>query len=148
MRRPATVTETTPTPPTPSPIRWNGASASRPDYSRGPPGRTITDTHLVVRDRLGRTVVFLARDLHDGLLPNARVYALGIDQASAVVVGRTDVARSSTATGGAAPTSARDGAPAPHAGRPLHYTVEVSHIAQNGERFDLLHKTAPKPWYA
>ena len=48
---------------------------------------TLTDTHLVVRDRFGRMIVFLARILHDGLLPNARVvYGLGIDQASAVVV--------------------------------------------------------------
>ena len=45
---------------------------------------TITDTHFVVRDRLGRMVVFLAR-IHPRRTscPVANVYGLGIDQASA-----------------------------------------------------------------
>lgn len=109
--------------------------------------RTITDTHLVVRDRLGRTVAFLARILHDGLLAPP-VYALGIDQASAVVVDPDGVGRVLDGSGGRGAYLMRATA-RPHLapGRSLHYTVAISHIGDNGERFDLLHKTSPAPWY-
>lgn len=108
---------------------------------------TITDTHLVVRDRLGRTVVFLARILHDGL-SSPPAYALGIDQASAVVVGPDGVGTVLNGSGGRGAYLMR-AMQRPHlvAGRPIHYTVAISHIARNGERFDLLHKTSPAPWY-
>jgi hypothetical protein len=32
--------------------------------------------------------------------------------------------------------------------KPIHYTVGVAHIAGEGERFDLLHKTTREPWYS
>lgn len=44
----------------------------------------ITDSHFVVRDRLGRTLVFLARMLQDGSANPAR--AIAVDQESAVLV--------------------------------------------------------------
>ena len=46
--------------------------------------RTITDTHFAQRDRFGRTLVFLARALHDYNLPY--VWALGVDEDTSVVV--------------------------------------------------------------
>ncbi|MGA8532600.1 MAG: hypothetical protein WB615_00665 [Candidatus Tumulicola sp.] len=109
---------------------------------------TITDTHLVVRDRLGRTVVFLARILGAHLLPGvATVYALGIDQASAVVVDPDGTATVFNAAGGRGAYLVRAHA-VPHLepGQPFRYTVEVAHVAQNGERFDLLHKATRRPW--
>jgi cyanophycinase-like exopeptidase len=111
---------------------------------------TITDTHLVVRDRFGRMVVFLARILHDGLLPGATsAYALGIDQASAVVVGPNGVATVLNAPGGRGAYLVRaTAAPDLTPGRPIRYTVEVAHIGHDGERFDLLHKTTHEPWYS
>ncbi len=110
---------------------------------------TITDTHFVVRDRFGRTVAFLARILHDRLLPNAQtVYALGVDQASAVVVDPDGMATVLNAAGGRGAYLVRAGA-TPHltAGRPLRYAVAVSHLGRTGERFDLLHKRTAEPWY-
>ena len=44
----------------------------------------ITDTHFVERDRLGRTLVFLARMLQDGMASPAR--AIAVDSTTAVLV--------------------------------------------------------------
>jgi cyanophycinase-like exopeptidase len=110
---------------------------------------TITDTHLAVRDRFGRMVTFLARILHDRLLPNADVvYALGIDQASSVVVDPDGTATLLNAAGGRGAYLVRATTlPRLTAGEPLRYTVVVSHVRRNGERFDLLHKHTADPWY-
>jgi cyanophycinase-like exopeptidase len=115
-----------------------------------PLANTITDTHLVVRDRLGRTVVFLARILHDGLLPGAStVYGLGIDQASSVVVDPDGMATVLNASGGRGAYLIRaSSTPQLSPNVPIHYTVEISHIARNGAQFDLLHKRSQTPWYA
>jgi cyanophycinase-like exopeptidase len=110
---------------------------------------TITDTHFVARDRFGRTVVFLARILYDQLLPGAHtVYALGVDQGSSVVVDPDGTATllSEPHAGGAYLVRA-DTLPQLVRGKPLHFTVAVSHIARDGERFDLLHKQTTQAWY-
>lgn len=46
--------------------------------------RTITDSHFLARDRMGRLVVFLARIIKDGWAPEAR--GLGINEATALLV--------------------------------------------------------------
>lgn len=111
---------------------------------------TITDTHFAVRDRFGRLVVFLARILYDRLLPNTPpVYGLGIDQGSAVVVDPDGTATVLNAPGGRGAYLLRATTrPALAAGSPVRYTVVVSHVARNGERFDLVHKRTGDPWYA
>ncbi len=111
---------------------------------------TITDTHFVVRNRFGRTVAFLARIFHDDLLPGARpIYALGVDEGSAVVVDPDGMATLLNAKGARGAYLVRaQSAPNLEPGRPLNYTVEVSHVRRNGERFDLLRKTTSDPWYA
>ncbi len=109
---------------------------------------TITDTHLVVRDRFGRMVVFLARILNSNLLPGANVaYALGVDQASAVAVDPDGTATVYNGSGGRGAYLVRATA-GPHLepGQPFRYTIQVAHVGRNGERFDLLHKTTPSPW--
>ncbi|HLY01069.1 MAG TPA: hypothetical protein VKR56_01085 [Candidatus Cybelea sp.] len=110
---------------------------------------TITDTHLVARNRLGRTIAFLARIFHDRLLPDAsQIYALGVDGGSAVVVDPDGTATVLNAKGGRGAYLVRTDTPAlliP--GKPLRYTVEVTHLARDGERFDLLDKQSPEPWY-
>lgn len=110
---------------------------------------TITDTHFVARDRFGRTVAFLARILHDGLLPGAMtVYALGVDEGSAVLVDPDGTATLISAPGAHGAYLVRaDRPPQIAAGKPLRYTVSVSHIVRNGERFDLLQKRSPEPWH-
>lgn len=47
-------------------------------------GGTITDTHFVKRDRLGRLLVFMARILQDGWAD--RVRAIAVDEDAAVLV--------------------------------------------------------------
>jgi hypothetical protein len=110
---------------------------------------TITDTHFVVRNRFGRTVVFIARIIHDALLPNvAEVYGLGIDQASSVGVGPDGFGIVFNAPGGKGAYLVRGTPPDPLTGDgPIDYTVRVSHVARNGERFDLLHKKTADGWY-
>lgn len=110
---------------------------------------TITDSHLVARDRIGRTIAFLARIFHDDLLPNAgEIYALGIDGGSAVVVdpdGTATLLNDKNARG--AYLIRTDTPPRLNPGRPLHYTVEVMHIAADGEHFNLIDHTAREDWY-
>jgi cyanophycinase-like exopeptidase len=110
---------------------------------------TLTDTHLVARDRIGRTIAFLAGIFHDDLLPQSNeIYALGIDEGSAVVVdpdGGATVLNGDRGRG--AYLIRTDTAPRLTPGQPLRYTVEIAHVARDGERFDLLHKTTPEPWY-
>jgi cyanophycinase-like exopeptidase len=110
---------------------------------------TITDTHFVVRNRFGRSVAFIARIIAGHLLGNvSAVYALGVDQASSVGVGPDGMATLFNGPGGAGAYLLRGKPPAallPN--QPLNYTVDVAHISRNGERFDLLHKTTPRPWY-
>jgi cyanophycinase-like exopeptidase len=111
---------------------------------------TIADTHFVARDRFGRTAVFLARIFHDALLPPTDyIYALGIDEGSAVVVdpdGNATVLNNNGANGA---YLIRTSAAAPLVrGKPLPpYALDVSHIAHDGEKFDLLDKQTPEPWY-
>lgn len=111
---------------------------------------TITDTHFAVRDRFGRTVVFLARILHDALLPGAStLYALGVDEGSAVVVDPDGMATLLNAKGARGAYLVRADTPANlQPQQPLQYTVQVSHLSREGERFDLLHKRTNEPWYA
>lgn len=47
-------------------------------------GKTITDQHFVSRDRLGRTVAFMARILQDGMSDTIR--AIAVDERNAVLV--------------------------------------------------------------
>ncbi|MDP9025871.1 MAG: hypothetical protein M3N13_10915, partial [Candidatus Eremiobacteraeota bacterium] len=106
---------------------------------------TITDTHFAKRDRFGRSVVFLARLIHDRTLGNvAPLYALGVDQASVVLVDRHGIG---TVFNGPPPGASGvfliRASQTPHLaqGAPIRYAVDVSHIARNGETFDVLHKT-------
>lgn len=110
--------------------------------------KTITDTHLVVRNRFGRMIVFLARIIADGVLPGVPpMYALGIDQASSVVVDPNGSATVLNGPGGRGAYLVRaDAAPHLVAGKPFDYTVLVSHVHRDAEHFDLLHKRTMDPW--
>jgi cyanophycinase len=52
---------------------------------------TIADTHFVKRDRMGRTMTFIARQLRDGLTD--RVLAIAVDEGTSVVVDTKGLAR-------------------------------------------------------
>jgi len=111
-----------------------------------PPLRaTITDTHFVARNRFGRLVAFLARILHDGL-GSAPFYGLGVDQGSVVLVdgaGRAIVRVDAPSRG--AFVLRMTSVPAIRAHAPLRASVDVMHVAHDGERFDLARK-AGAPW--
>lgn len=109
---------------------------------------TMTDTHFAIRNRFGRTVVFLARIATDGLLPGAStIYALGIDQASAVVVDANGGATLINAAGGRGAYLVRAPGDAKiRSGTPFVYRVEVSHVRRNFETFNLAAKTTSDPW--
>lgn len=47
---------------------------------------TITDTHFVTRDRMGRLMAFVARMVSDGLVALAQTRAVAVDEATALVV--------------------------------------------------------------
>lgn len=110
---------------------------------------TITDTHLAVRNRFGRMIVFLARIIHDRVLPGVPpVYALGIDQASSVVVDPDGTATVLNGPGGQGAYLVRaDAFPHLVVGKPFDYTISVSHVHRDGESFDLLHKRTTDPWF-
>jgi cyanophycinase-like exopeptidase len=110
---------------------------------------TIADSRFVTRNRFGRAVTFLARILHDHhLVRTAVVYALGVDQASAVGVDPDGTARVFNAKGGLGAYLIRANTfPYLKRGTPLNYTVSVSHVGNNGETFNLLRKQSSEPWY-
>jgi cyanophycinase-like exopeptidase len=76
---------------------------------------TLTDTHFKARDRIGRTITFLARIVQDGWASVPR--AIGIDEKTAVLVegdGRASVVGSSAAyflSVNEAPIACRTGTP-------------------------------------
>jgi cyanophycinase len=80
---------------------------------------TITDSHFVTRDRMGRTMAFLARQIQDGRTTNA--LSIAVDEATSVVVDRNGLA---TVMGtGAAYFVLADHAPVTcRANTPLTYT--------------------------
>lgn len=52
--------------------------------------QTITDSHFAQRDRMGRTMAFLARQIQDGKAPTA--LAVAVNEVTSVVVDRNGVA--------------------------------------------------------
>jgi cyanophycinase-like exopeptidase len=54
-------------------------------------GDVITDSHFVARDRMGRTMAFLARQIRDGRASSA--LAMAVNEATSVVVDKTGLAR-------------------------------------------------------
>lgn len=114
-----------------------------------PPLRgTITDSHFVKRDRFGRSVVFLARIVHEQLA-RAPVYGLGVDEGSVVLVepDGTATLRLKGKDRGAYLLRLTK-RPRLMPGVPLRAVVDVAHVARDGERFDLAHQRASEPWRA
>ena len=54
-------------------------------------GDVITDSHFVTRDRMGRTLVFLARQIRDGRASSA--LAMAVNEVTSVVVDKQGLAR-------------------------------------------------------
>lgn len=96
----------------------------------------ITDSHVIERGRLGRTVTFLARLIHDGWVTTAPARAIAIDRDTAVLVEADGTA---TVTGDSAAyfmtTTAR--AEVLAKGQPLTFGPVDVYRAPHGATFDL-----------
>ena len=114
---------------------------------------TITDTHFARRNRFGRLAAFMARAYHGGLIRGPRVYGLGVDEGSTLIVDPNGVATLLERTG--VPYRTRGayilsgGAPRRIGpGEPLLYTVEVTHLTVAGSGYDLVHHRGAGVRYA
>lgn len=102
----------------------------------------ITDTHFVKRDRMGRTLAFLARQIADGKYK--RAWALAVDEKTSVVVDKNGAARVMGA--GPAYLILADHRPEVCApGQPLTYSNYKLWKMASGQSFSL--KERPKTGY-
>jgi cyanophycinase-like exopeptidase len=110
-------------------------------------GNAITDSHFAVRDRFGRLAAFMARALQERLVKGDRIYGVGVDEDAVLLVDRNGIAtlyQRAREQDGYFPkgawilTGRRPQRLAP--GVPLQYTVEVTHLRRNGERYSLISK--------
>lgn len=100
---------------------------------------TITDTHFVARDRLGRLAVFIARLAAERPPSSRRVRAIGVDQRTALVVGPDDVG-TLLLEGSGGRALFLSGGPAQRlaAGKPfVSSPIDAVLLDRAGEQFDL-----------
>jgi cyanophycinase-like exopeptidase len=106
---------------------------------------TITDSHFARRNRFGRLAAFMARIARSHRVRSREIYGLGVDEGSALVVDRTGVATLLKGpdrgyhTLGAYILQGRIAARIAR-GRPLSYTVEVTHLFAQGSHYNLVWK--------
>jgi cyanophycinase len=96
---------------------------------------TLTDSHFAKRDRMGRSLVFLARIVQDGWSANPREIA--VDEKSAVIVESDGQARVIGPGKGAYFIQVRAAPSACRAGSPLTFHDIALYHALRGARFDL-----------
>lgn len=98
-------------------------------------GDTINDSHFVARDRMGRTMAFVARALKDGLTTQGRAWGVGIDEGgSSLYLDKNGLA---TLYGGDAYVVLGDHQPEKAvSGQPLTFSgYKIWHLA-SGQTFD------------
>ncbi len=96
---------------------------------------TLTDSHFAKRDRMGRTLTFLARIVQDGWSPNPREIA--IDEKSAVLVEPDGKARVIGDGRGAYFMDVREKPSQCSAGQPLSFHNVMVYHGPKGSAFDL-----------
>jgi cyanophycinase len=99
----------------------------------------ITDTHFVKRDRMGRTLVFLARLVHDGRSRPAS--SIAVDEGTALLL---EADGSATLSGAGYAYFIRtigsgDGPQVCEAGKPLSFSDFSVYRIGNGGKFDVKH---------
>lgn len=105
---------------------------------------SITDTHFARRDRFGRLTAFMARAIRDRLVAPYRIYGVAVDEGAALLVDANGMATLAIQreSDGYAPRGAYilTGGPARRIvpGKPLLYTVAVTHLTQSGQQYDLV----------
>jgi cyanophycinase len=96
---------------------------------------TLTDTHFAKRDRMGRTLTFLARIMKDGWSPAPREIA--VDEKSAVLVERNGKARVIGSGNGAYFLSVRGGPDVCRENTPLTFRDITVYRGPTGSEFNL-----------
>ena len=96
----------------------------------------ITDSHVIERGRLGRTVAFMARLKRDGWLGDRPARAIAVDRETAVLV-EPDGSASIVGPKTAHFMEARSGPQACEQGRPLTYFPVSVYTVTNASRFNL-----------
>jgi cyanophycinase len=96
---------------------------------------TLTDTHFAKRDRMGRSLVFLARIVQDGWSANPREIA--VDEKNAVLVESDGQARIIGSGKGAYFIQVQTGATDCRAGTPLSFHEYAVYHAPSKTHFDL-----------
>ncbi|MER6469711.1 pre-peptidase C-terminal domain-containing protein [Streptomyces collinus] len=104
-------------------------------------GDTINDSHFVARDRMGRTMAFVARAVEDGLTTQGKAWGVGIDEGgSSLYIDRNGLA---TLYGNDAYVVLGDHQPEQAApGKPLTFSnYKIWHLT-GGQTFDFAHRPA------
>ncbi|GAA1072868.1 hypothetical protein [Kitasatospora arboriphila] len=53
---------------------------------------TVNDSHFVTRDRMGRTMAFVARAVKDGLTSSGKAWGVGVEEGGSLFVDRNGLA--------------------------------------------------------
>ena len=105
----------------------------------------ITDTHFSARSRLGRLITFIARINHDD--PSAKIFGIGVDEASALLIDETGIGRLAAGSKGSAWVVEEPNAPQLESGIPL--TIQGVHISEidTSSSLDVARRLVAKPAY-
>jgi len=98
----------------------------------------ITDTHFAARDRMGRTLVFMARILQDGRAP--RIRDMAVDERTAVLLD-PDGQGAVVGAGHACFLSSTQRPEVCKPGTPLTFREITVHALHAGDQFDVKHWT-------
>ncbi|RKE23588.1 hypothetical protein [Streptomyces sp. TLI_171] len=101
-------------------------------------GDTVNDSHFVTRDRMGRTMAFVARALKDGLTTSGKAWGVGVEEGGSLFVDRNGLA---TLAGQDAYVVLGDHAPEQVvSGRPLTYSgFKIWHLTP-GSTYDFANR--------
>ncbi|WP_089155909.1 hypothetical protein [Micromonospora sp. NBS 11-29] len=99
---------------------------------------TINDSHFVTRDRMGRTIAFVARAVKDGLVTGGKAWGVGVEEGASLFIDRAGRA---TLSGPSAYVVLGDHQPEVAAsGQPLTYTnVKIWKLA-DGQSYDFANR--------
>ncbi|MEW2444755.1 pre-peptidase C-terminal domain-containing protein [Micromonospora marina] len=99
---------------------------------------TINDSHFVTRDRMGRTMAFVARAVADGLAPGGKAWGVGVEEGASLFVDRAGRA---TLSGPSAYVVLGDHQPEVAVARqPLTYTNFKIWKLTNGQSYDFANR--------
>jgi cyanophycinase-like exopeptidase len=101
-------------------------------------GATVNDSHFVTRDRMGRTMAFVARMIKDGLAGGGKAWGVGVEEGGSLYIDRNGLA---TLSGPDAYVVLGDHQPEKAvAGQPLTFSNYKIWRLTAGQNFDFAHR--------